>query len=72
MRLLSVSMSVLGLALSMGCAQTRSTSAMGAGPAQGTPSAPSVMCRDGAWKATTAECGSHGGVERALASPSQR
>ena len=65
MRILSVFVPVLAVAaLTTGCAGMRSgstTTAMGAGPAQQT-----VMCRDGAWTVTTAECSNHGGVERAM------
>ena len=54
-------------AMASGCAMNPSgstTTAMGAGPARQT-----VMCRDGAWTVTTAECGNHGGVERAMTAP---
>lgn len=72
MRTLSVTVPVLVLAtLVAGCAQMRSggggTAAMGASPARQT-----VMCRDGAWKVNASECGNHGGVERAMASPSAK
>jgi hypothetical protein len=65
MRIPSLSIPVVVLAaMTAGCAMNPSgstTTAMGAGPAQQT-----VMCRDGAWTVTTAECGNHGGVERAM------
>ena len=68
MRTLSVLIPVLAVAaLATGCSgmgSGSSTTAMGAGPAQQT-----VMCRDGAWTVTTAECGNHGGVERAMGTP---
>ena len=68
MRILSVFVPVLAVAaLTTGCAGMRSegtTTAMGAGPARQT-----VRCRDGAWTVTTAECGNHGGVERAMTPP---
>lgn len=67
MRILSVSFSLLALAVCAGCAQPR-TSEMGAGAA----AAPSVYCRDGAWVSSTGECGSHGGVERDMTPPSQK
>ena len=70
MRTLSVTLPVLVLAaVCAGCAGTRSggTTTMGAGPAQQT-----VMCRDAAWVANASECSNHGGVERALASPSAK
>lgn len=66
MRTLAVSISLLALAITAGCAQMRSGSAMGAGPAA------TVMCRDGAWVSSASECGVHGGVERTMASPSQK
>ncbi len=74
MRTLSVFIPVLAVAaLTTGCAGMRSegtTTAMGAGPAMGSGSArQTVMCRDGAWTVTTAECGNHGGVERAMTPP---
>lgn len=65
MRILSVSIPLLVVAaVTAGCAQTRSgsTTAMGAAPAERT-----VVCRDGAWRATAGECGAHGGVERTMA-----
>jgi hypothetical protein len=63
MRILSVSFSLLALALSAGCAHQSDeagTSRMGAGPA----AARTVNCRDGAWVTSTTACGNHGGVER--------
>jgi hypothetical protein len=67
MRILSVSLAVMALALSAGCAQKTRSSEMGAGPAAGATAssdARRVYCRDGAWVPTTALCGTHGGVER--------
>ena len=61
---------LLVAAAAAGCAQNPSsstTTAMGAGPGQQT-----VMCRDGAWTMTTAECGNHGGVERAMGAPTAK
>jgi hypothetical protein len=68
MKMLSVSSSVLALALCAGCAQHSPTSTMGAGPA----GAAKVYCRDGAWVSSTSACGSHGGVERDMSTPSQK
>jgi uncharacterized lipoprotein YajG len=68
MRILSVSFSLLALAVFAGCAQQPSTTEMGAGPA----AASKVYCRDGAWVSSTSECGMHGGVERVMSSPSQK
>lgn len=65
MRILSVSFSLLALALGAGCAQQAPTTAMGASAA-----APTVYCRDGAWRSSTAACGTHGGVERVMSAPS--
>ncbi|KQT13346.1 hypothetical protein [Ramlibacter sp. Leaf400] len=66
MKFLSVSLSLLVLVISAGCAQPRGggggTAAMGAGPAQ-----QKVMCRDAAWVTNASECGTHGGVERVMA-----
>jgi hypothetical protein len=68
MRILSVSFSLLALAVCAGCAQQSRTTEMGAGPA----AAARVYCRDGAWVATTSACGSHGGVERDMSSASPK
>ena len=68
MRILSVSFSLLALAVCAGCAQQSRTTEMGAGPAAAT-----VYCRDGAWVASASACGAtHGGVERDMSSPSQK
>ena len=69
MRIPSVLLALAALAALGGCAGMRSsssTSAMGAGPAQAT-----VMCRDAAWVANASDCGSHGGVERAMGGSSR-
>jgi hypothetical protein len=68
MRILSVTFSLLALAVCAGCAQQSRTTEMGAGPA----AASGVYCRDGAWVSSTSGCGSHGGVERDMSSPSQK
>jgi len=68
MKVLSVSFSLLALAVCAGCAQQPRTTEMGAG----TTTEAKVYCRDGAWVATTGACGSHGGVERDMSSPSQK
>lgn len=68
MRILSVSFSVLALAVCAGCAQQARTTEMGAGPA----AEPNVYCRDGAWVSSATGCGSHGGVERDMSSPTQK
>jgi hypothetical protein len=68
MRILSVSFSLLALAVCAGCAQQPRTTELGAGPA----AAPRVYCRDGAWVSSTSACGSHGGVERDMSSPSPK
>ena len=68
MRILSVSFSLLALAVCAGCAQQTRTTELGAGPA----AAPKAYCRDGAWVATTGACGSHGGVERDMSSTSPK
>ena len=65
MRFLSLTLSALVLAISAGCAQTGSTSTMGAGPAM------TAMCRDGAWVKSASECSNHGGTERVIAAPSR-
>lgn len=70
MRIPSLSIPVVLAAMTAGCAMNPSgstTTAMGAGPAQQT-----VMCRDGAWTVTTAECSNHGGVERAMGTPAAK
>ena len=71
MRIPSLSIPVVVLAaMAAGCAMNPSgstTTAMGAGPARQT-----VMCRDGAWTVTTADCGNHGGVERAMGTPAAK
>lgn len=69
MRILSVSFSVLALAVvCTGCAQQARTTEMGAGPA----AEANVYCRDGAWVSSATGCGSHGGVERDMSSPSRK
>jgi hypothetical protein len=68
MRIVSVSFSLLSLAVCAGCAQQPSTTALGAGPA----AAPTVYCRDGAWVSSTSRCGTHGGVERDMSPPTQK
>lgn len=70
MRILSASIPVLVVAaVTAGCGQMRpgTTTAMGAGPAPQT-----VMCRDAAWVANASECGNHGGVERAMGTPTAK
>jgi len=69
MRILSISFSLLALAVCAGCAQQSRTTEMGAGPAA---AAQTVYCRDGAWVTRTTGCGSHGGVERDMSSASQK
>lgn len=71
MRILSVSLSLLAIAVSAGCAQRAGTSEMGAGPsaAPKVAAAAKVYCRDGAWVSSTGACGSHGGVERDMSAP---
>ena len=68
MRILSVSFSLLTLAVCSGCAQQARTTEMGAGPA----TEAGVYCRDGAWVSRSTGCGSHGGVERDTSAPSQK
>jgi hypothetical protein len=68
MRILSISFSLLALAVCAGCAQQSRTTEMGAGPA----AAATVYCRDGAWVTPATGCGSHGGVERDTSSASQK
>jgi hypothetical protein len=68
MRILSVSFSLLALAVCAGCAQPSGTTEMGAGPG----AARTVYCRDGAWVFNTSACGSHGGVERDMSSATQK
>ncbi len=68
MRMLSVSCSLLALVFCAGCAQQPRTTEMGASSA----AVNKVYCRDGAWMPSTAGCGDHGGVERAMSAPSQK
>jgi uncharacterized lipoprotein YajG len=61
MKVLSITFSLLALAMSAGCAQQQPrTSAMGASP---TTASQNFYCRDGAY-VSSGGCGSHGGVER--------
>lgn len=60
MRTVSISLSMLALALLAGCAEPRTTE-MGAGP-----SSQQFVCRDGAHASNSAVCGDHGGVERQM------
>ena len=68
MRILPISFSLLAFAVCAGCAQQSRTTELGAGPA----TVAKVYCRDGAWVASTSACGSHGGVERDMSTPSQK
>ena len=79
MKVLPLTLSILALAVSAGCAQTRS--AMGAGPGASsatgstatgstgsTASATRLVCRDGRWTEPGGSCANHGGTERVLSS----
>ncbi|MGZ5179497.1 MAG: hypothetical protein ACXWC6_04610 [Ramlibacter sp.] len=68
MRILSVSLSLLALAVCAGCAEQPRTTQMGAGPA----STVKLYCRDGAWVTVAGGCAMHGGVERDMSSPTQK
>lgn len=68
MRMLSVSCSLLAFAFFAGCAQQPRTTEMGASSA----ATSKVYCRDGAWMSSSAGCGDHGGVERAMSAPTPK
>lgn len=65
MKALSITLSVLVLLMSAGCAQ-RSSTAMGASAAPA--SGPRLICRDGYWTGPGGSCGDHGGTERVMSS----
>jgi len=68
MKFLSVSFSIVALVVCAGCAQEPRTSEMGSSSG----GSARVYCRDGAWVSSASACGSHGGLERDMSTPSQK